>query len=234
MQAFLILNMLQYIDAHCHLSENPTDINVGAVYNASHQSDWKNIIAVTDVQQNIYGAIGVHPWYVSDITSDWESELYKLLCQNPELLVGEIGLDKHKPDMENQIRVFCAQMLLAHELKRGVCLHCVGAWDKILNILKVYRNKLPRFVLSHCYNGAPNDIKRLSDNYNMYFSYGPRNLQDVSRLCATPLDRIVAETDGYTPDDIIGIVNRIGAVLNIAPEKMADIIYRNTMRMLNK
>ena len=226
--------MVQYIDAHCHLVESPTDINVGAVYNAVRQSDWMKIIAITDVQQNIYGAIGIHPWYVSDITSDWESELYKLLCQNPELLVGEIGLDKHKADMENQIRVFCAQMLLAYDFKRGVCLHCVGAWDKLLCILKVYRNKLPRFILAHCYSGSPSDIQRLSDNYNMYFSYGPRNLQDTERLCATPLDRIIAETDGYNPDDIIGVVNRMGAILNIAPEKMADIIYHNTMRMLKK
>ena len=67
MQAFLILNMLQYIDAHCHLSETPADINVGAIYNAARQSDWMNIIAITDVQKNIFGAIGVHPWYVSDI-----------------------------------------------------------------------------------------------------------------------------------------------------------------------
>ena len=234
MQAFLIYQMVQYIDAHCHLSHSLPNIKVGAVYNAARQSDWGLIASALNIKNNVFCAIGVHPWYISEITDCWESELKELLLKNPKLLVGEIGLDKHHPNIETQIRVFCAQMLIANEMKRGICMHCVGAWDKILNILKVFQNQLPRFILSHCYNGAPSDIKKLGDKYNMYFSYGPRNLQDVSRLCATPLDRIVAETDGYTPDNIVGIVNRIASILNIAPEKMADIIYQNTIRMLSK
>lgn len=225
--------MVQYIDAHCHLNPSQPDISVGAIYNAARQSDWAHIIESMDINNRIFGAVGVHPWYVSDIKSGWEQELKKILCDVPELLIGEIGLDKYKPNMEMQMRVFCTQMLIAYELKRGICMHCVGAWDKILNILKVFQNKLPRFILSHCYNGAPSDIKKLGDKYNMYFSYGPRNLQDVSRLCATPLNRIVAETDGYNPDDVVVVVNRIASILNIAPDKMADIIYRNTTQMLN-
>jgi TatD DNase family protein len=226
--------MIKYIDAHCHLSQPPAELTVGAFYNAARQSDWNQIVCVTDDRNNTYGAIGVHPWYVSEITDDWEIKLQDLLRKNPELFVGEIGLDKHKPDMETQTKVFCNQLLLAHELNRGVCMHCVGTWDKVLNIFKVFQNKLPHVILSHCYSGPAQDIKRLGDKYNMYFSYGPRNLQDMTRLHATPLDRIVAETDGYNPNDIISVVNRISVALDIAPEKMADIIYQNTMRMLKK
>ena len=225
--------MIKYIDAHCHLSYPPSEINVGAVYNAARQSDWENIVSVTDVHNNTFGAIGIHPWYISDVTDNWESELQDLLHKNPELLVGEIGLDKHKPAMETQIQVFCNQLLLAHEMGRGICLHCVGAWDKVLNVFKVFQNRLPRFVLSHCYSGNAKDIQNFSEKYNMYFSYGPRNLQDTERLCATPLDRIVAETDGFNPNDVVIIVNRIASILHIAPEKMADIIYQNTLRMLD-
>ena len=224
--------MTKYIDAHCHLSYPPTETNVGAVYNAARQSDWENILSITDAHNNTFGAIGIHPWYISEITADWENQLRDLLQKNSELLIGEIGLDKHKPDMETQVQVFCNQLLLAYEMKRGVCLHCVGAWDKILNIFKVFQNKLPHFVLAHCYSGNPKDIERLAEKYNMYFSYGPRNLQDTERLRSTPLDRIVAETDSFNPNDIVIIVNRIATILNIAPEKMADIIYQNTLRML--
>lgn len=224
--------MMKYIDAHCHLSYPPTETNVGAVYNAARQSDWENILSITDAHNNTFGAIGIHPWYVSDITDDWQSQMQDLLHKNPELLIGEIGLDKHKPDMETQIRIFCNQLLLAHEMKRGVCLHCVGAWDKVLSVLNVYQNKLPHFILAHCYSGNPKDTERLSKKYNMYFSYGPRNLQTPERLRTTPLDRIVAETDGFNPNDVVIIVNRIATILNIAPEKMADIIYQNTLRML--
>lgn len=225
--------MAKYIDAHCHMSDNPTDITVGAVYNAARPSDWRGIVSVLNGQGDIYGAVGVHPWYLSDLYPGWETEIAELLTACPELLVGEIGLDKHTPNMELQIQIFCNQLFLAHDMQRGVCLHCVGAWDKVLNIFKVFRNKLPPFILAHCYSGSPHDIKRLSDTYNMYFSYGPRNLQDTSRLRATPLNKIVAETDGRTPNDVIAVVNRIALILNIAPEKMADIIYKNTIRMLH-
>lgn len=225
---------MKYIDAHCHLSDDTTNINVGAIYNAAKQSDWHSVINVLNTENDIFGAIGVHPWYVSEITDNWESELKELLSQNPDLLVGEIGLDKHRPDMETQTRVFCNQMLLASEFKRGVCLHSVGTWDKVLHVLKVFQNVLPPFIIAHCYSGNPDDIKMFAEKYNMYFSYGPRNLQDTVRLCSTPLNRIVAETDGKNPNDVIVVVNRIAGILNIAPDKMADIIYKNTIRMLGK
>lgn len=227
--------MVKYIDAHCHLSQHPTNnINVGAIYNATSQFDWQPVIDAQNIEQDIFGAIGVHPWYVSDITDDWAAQLSELLKQNPNLLVGEIGLDKYKPDIETQTQVFCTQLLLAHDMGRGVCMHCVGTWDKVLHIFKMFHNVLPPVILSHCYSGSPDDIKRLSEKYNMYFSYGPRNLQDTTRLTVTPLNKIIAETDGMSPSDVITVVNRIAGILNIAPDKMADIIYKNTIRMLGK
>lgn len=224
--------MVKYIDAHCHLSVPQPHVNVGAVYNAARPSDWSHIVSAINKQFDIYGAIGVHPWHLSDLYDGWDIKLKELLIANPTLLLGEIGLDRHTPNMELQNQIFCNQLFIANELNRGICLHCVGTWDKILNIFKVFQNKLPPFVLAHCYSGPAQEIKRLSEKYNMYFSYGHRNLQDTTRLCATPLNKILAETDSQNPNDIITVVNRIAHILNIAPEKMADIIYKNTIRML--
>ena len=160
--------------------------------------------------------------------------LRDILINNPCLHIGEIGLDKFKPDLNTQISVFETQIRMARELERGVSLHCVGAWDKVLHILKTNQNKLPRFILSHGHTGSALDIPEMAERYNMYFSYGPRNLQNVARLHATPLTRIIAETDSKNPNDVIMVVNKIAEILDVAPEKMADIIYANTIRMLKK
>ena len=226
--------MVKYIDSHCHITENPMELAVGAVYNATRPSDWFEIMGAVDVESDIYGAVGVHPWFVSDLPANWAEQLRDILIDNPYLHIGEIGLDKFKPDINTQMSVFETQIRMACELERGISLHCVGAWDKVLHVLKVFQNKLPRFILSHGHTGAAIDIPKIAEKYNMFFSYGPRNLQNVARLHATPLTRIIAETDSKNPNDVILVVNKIAEILDVAPEKMADIIYANTIRMLKK
>mgnify|MGYP002511211201 CR=1 FL=1 len=156
------INMQKYIDAHCHLTNNATlgdiltratKINViWAINNAAKISDWPDIIEISEKNHDIVGAIGIHPWYISDVPDNWSDVMQDLLLQNPQIQIGEIGLDKHKPDMDLQISVFEQQLSLAHELGRGVSLHCVGAWEHIARILRVFQNKLPCFILAYAYN----------------------------------------------------------------------------------
>ena len=219
--------MPKYIDAHCHCKEQPT---IGAIVNTAKMSDWGGVVELST--NGAYGAIGVHPWYISDLPTNWLQQLRKTLIDNPDLMVGEIGLDKHKPDMDLQISVFEQQLEIAHDLNRGVCIHCVGAWERVAHILKTYQNKLPRFILSHGYNGPINQIQKFADSYNMYFSYGPRDMRHSDHILNTPLNRILAETDSDNPSCVIDTVNRIADILHVDHDKMADIIYNNTIGML--
>lgn len=225
--------MNRYIDAHCHIFDANSLAGVGAICNATTIADWPAVVSIINQKQNIFGAVGVHPWHIADLPDDWQNTLRKLLSLHPDLMVGEAGLDKFYADMPRQIDIFTAQLKIAYDSGRGICVHCVGAWDKLQQILKEYRTVLPRFLLMHCYVGSVQDIQKLSAKYNVYFSYGARNLHEHARLLATPLDRILAETDSDNPTDIINIVNHIADILNIAPDEMADIIYNNTIRMLN-
>ncbi len=220
--------MPKYIDAHCHTETVPT---VGAIVNAAQITDWGR---VTDLAvDGVFGAVGVHPWYISGLPTDWLIKLRDVLVANPCLHVGEIGLDKYKPNMELQISVFKGQLLLAHELGRGVSIHCVGAWERMAHILKMSQNKLPQFILAHGYNGPINQIQKFADSYNMYFSYGPREIANPARILETPHNRILAETDSANPSNIVDVVNAIADILHVDRTEMADIIYDNTMRMLN-
>ena len=221
--------MQEYFDAHCHVTTTP---NIGVICNSAHQKEWERVACLSNPAKKIYSAIGIHPWYINELTDNWRSELRDMLLGDSNLLIGEIGLDKHYPDMVGQVDVFVNQLELAHELQRGVCLHCVGAWEHMLQILKAHRNKLPSFIVAHEYSGPKDIIKKIAQKYNMYFSYGPRSLKNTSRILCTPIERILSETDSDTPDDVIDIVAKISAILNVDHDKMADIIYNNIQRML--
>lgn len=213
---------MKYIDAHCHLFDEKLPDNIGAIVNATRPSEWGNVIDIVKNNSNMFGAIGVHPWFVADLVAGWDEKLQDLLIENPEIMVGEIGLDKHKPDMDLQIDVFVRQLDLAVEMRRGVHVHCVGAWDKIFAMLKKYKSKQPPFMLFHRFSGNAGDVARLCADYNAYFSF--MNARNV--VADVPSNRILIETDSNNPLNIMAVSERVAA---ICPK--IDF-YKNTMEML--
>lgn len=226
--------MKKYIDAHTHLSKvRDIDPNTGVIINAAKISDWEDVIAITHSSVNANGAIGVHPWYASDLPIGWDKRLHDLLIQHPKLQIGEIGLDKKRPNFEIQTAVFKTQLELAHSLNRGIQLHCVGAWDVMLNILSGLNGMLPPYIIAHEFSGPIPEIEKMAKKYNMYFSYGPRSIRNHTRILSTPQNRILSETDDTPSVNIVDIVTKIANILNVAPDKMVDIIYNNTIQILN-
>lgn len=215
-------NMKKYIDAHCHLFDEKLPDNIGAVVNATRPADWGDVIAVADKNINVFAAIGVHPWFVGDLVAGWDAQMRELLEQNPGVMIGEIGLDKHKPDMDAQIDVFSHQLEMAVELGRGVHVHCVGAWDKMFAVLKRYKSQQIPFILFHRFSGNAADVARLVADYNAYFSFS-----GVGRVIANvPRDRILVETDSNNPTGIVRVAEQIAAIY---PD--CDC-YENTIGML--
>lgn len=214
--------MKKLIDAHCHLFSYDLPDNIGAIVNATRPSEWGRVIAQANKNINVWGAIGVHPWFVADLVAGWDEQLQDLLIQNPDIMVGEIGLDKHKPDMDLQINVFSRQLEIAAELGRGVHVHCVGAWDKMFAIFKAHKSKMPPFMLFHRFSGNGTDVARLVADYNAYFSF--RDVRDV--ICAVPCERVLIETDSDNPAQIVVVADKI---LQVCPD--CDF-YENTMGML--
>lgn len=217
------MNMRKYFDAHCHLIDADLPDNVCAIVNATKMTEWANVLNQVRVNHNLWGAVGVHPWFVDGLDNGWDVRLFDLLKSDSGILVGEIGLDKYKPNMDAQIEVFVRQFKIAVELQRGVNVHCVGAWDKMQHLLKVCRaDRLP-FVLFHRYKGAVDEIEKLSRKYNAFFSY--RDV-DCQRIARTPNDRILIETDSGNPAQIMKIESDIVAVCG------ERNFFENAIRML--
>ncbi len=234
------------IDIHCHV-DLPIGVGlvdryraggVGAiVINSSTPDDWNDIIDACDAYPDFcYGAIGVHPWCAGDIGVDWKTKLQKLLAQNPKLMIGEIGLDKHYPDMDVQMQICGAQMALAHDMMRPVQVHCVGAWDKMLHILAHNANALPPIIIMHGFSAGMEITEQLLRFDNVYFSFAPRiismpNKEDM--INSIPAGRILVESDSDAPGDILRIVRHLANMRETPSAQLATQIYNNSIMVIN-
>ena len=211
-----------YVDAHCHLlDENEFTLAKTAgveqiICNATNPKDWQKVLAIKDVIH----AIGIHPWYVSDLPENTMIELEKLLEQNPDLHIGEIGLDKCKDDFYKQEEIFMLQLELAEKLKRPVHVHCVRAWGEMLSILKGHKGLK---YLFHGFSGDKNVIQFLS-GYNAYFSVN-RN----TKIPLIPMDKLLIESDA--PDGLPSPANLPFLYLQLGVN--AEQINQNFKRFLD-
>ena len=211
-----------YVDAHCHLlDENEfalaktADVNQ-IICNATSPNDWQQVLAI----KNVIHAIGIHPWYVSDLPKNVMTKLEDLLLQNPDEHIGEIGLDKCKNDFYKQEEIFILQLELAEKLKRPVHVHCVRAWGDMLPILKGHKDLK---YLFHSFSGDKNVIKFLSD-YNAYFS-----VNRATKIPLIPTDKLLIESDA--PDGIPSPANLPFLYLQLGIN--AEQIHQNFQGFLN-
>lgn len=153
--------------------------------------------------------------------SDWEKELDSILSALPMAGVGECGLDSglKNVDMSLQAELLRKHMRIAARHNRSVTMHCVGAWAKLLEIMKEMEKEITRtkkssnaesdrnigvraYVLHSC-NSLP--VQMVGDFLkipNVYFSFSGRALREKQGKLASkiPMDRLLVETD--SPDQV--------------------------------
>lgn len=233
-----IVNTMKYTDAHCHIKPNVfSNPNVvGRICNATQESEWAGF--AENSGDETFTSIGVHPWYITSVQNGWQSRMAEILRQNQTVMVGEIGLDKYHADMPTQIQMFIEQMEMAHDFRRPVHLHCVGAWDKMLHILKEHKNALPPAILAHGFSGDQDLIEKLANEYNMFFSYhASDNATDglVARVLATPNDKLLIESDTFDTDNQIQVLNetteRLSEILCAASDEICEQTNTNFQRI---
>jgi len=180
---------MSYIDAHCHLlkeSEFQDAHLVGVeriLVNSARPSEWDKVESLTGV----IPSIGIHPWYVGEATGDWAQRMEKILVENPELEVGEIGLDKLKPDLARQKQVFLTQLKLAQKYGRVASIHCVRAWGEMMPLLRPFKKDTR--MLFHGFSGDKVVVGFLADSQS-YFS-----VHNGTKIPLIPADKLLIESD---------------------------------------
>ncbi|MGN0244299.1 MAG: TatD family hydrolase [Lachnospiraceae bacterium] len=147
-----------------------------------------------------YGAVGVHPNDVGDMTSA-DMVLLRQMAMDPKIVaIGEIGLDYYYPEPAHEIQKawFVKQLELARELKMPVVIHSREAAKDTVDIMhEMYAEEIGGVV--HCYSYSKEIAKEILD-MGFYIGIGgvltfqnAKRLQEVVEML--PIERIVLETD---------------------------------------
>jgi TatD DNase family protein len=169
------------------------------VVNGACESDWPEVLRLARENKMVLPSFGYHPWYLHERTPDWLSTLENFLDAIPAA-VGEIGLDRWKPDLPYapQEEVFLAQLRLAAERNLPVSIHCLQAWGRLLELLQ--KNPRPHCgLVLHSFGGPAEMIPALA-KLGAYFSFPgyflhERKLKQRAAFRKVPRDRLLIETD---------------------------------------
>ncbi len=210
---------MKFFDAHNHVQddrfgERAAELAAEAarvgiakmVVNGACESDWPQVVALArQFPDLIIPSFGYHPWYLGERTTNWLVNLTHALDETPGAVIGEIGLDRWKPDLayDGQEEVFIAQLRLAAERNLPASIHCLRAWGRLHDLLRATPRPARGFLL-HSYGGPEEMIAPLA-KLGAYFSFPgyylhERKARQRETFRHVPTDRLLIETDA--PDQL--------------------------------
>ena len=142
-------------------------------------------------------SIGIHPLFIDENRLEKDFQVVEQQLVSKECLaIGECGLDKRsETSFDLQQRVFERQLALAEKFKKPVVIHCVAAFQEIIEIKKRLNITVP--MLIHGFSKKEQLAKQLIDA-GFYLSFGKNLLQNPeleSVFKSIPNDRFFLETD---------------------------------------
>ena len=259
------------IDCHVHLQTPPLPHRVEEVLNRSReagvkkficngtrQADWDCVLQLARHHDSVIPCLGLHPWFISKRSDDWQDRLEDLLTRNAAG-VGEIGLDRWvTPRSEDdQEEVFQTQIAIARRLDRPAMIHCLKAWGWLTELLN--KTGVPDAgIVIHGYGGTPEMLEQLS-HYGAWFSFAgnildPRKKKARAAAAAAPADRLLAETDApdmlppkssqpacifdqngqarNQPANLPLVVRELARLRNTDVEDLAHQLWKNASRLI--
>ncbi len=177
---------MKYINLHTHQFSDRHDI-FEIVNQYPHEFD----VAIP------HYSIGIHPWKIDEkrLADDLKMLESKLEFENC-LAVGECGLDKRiEIPFPLQLEVFEKQLQLAEQYKKPVILHCVAAFQEVIDCKKRLNIAVPMII--HGFSKNQETAKQLLEN-GFYLSFGKYllwNPELESVFKTVPDDRFFLETD---------------------------------------
>ncbi|WP_431241654.1 TatD family hydrolase [Flavobacterium sp. P21] len=142
-------------------------------------------------------SIGIHPWYISEerLEADLKIIEEKLQAKNC-LAIGECGLDKRiEQPFEIQISVFEKQLALAEKYRKPVVIHCVVAFQEVIEIKKKLKISVPMIIHGFSKNSQLANQLIVAGFYISFGKYLLRNPELKSVFQNVPNDKFLLETD---------------------------------------
>ena len=177
-------------------------------------------------------SIGIHPWHIVEdrLAEDLAIIENKLQFENC-LALGECGLDKRIDiPFELQIAVFERQLMLAQKYQKPVIIHCVGAFEEVIEIKKRLNIEVPMII--HGFSKNEQTALQLIAN-GFYLSFGKyllRNPELESVFKTVPTDRFFLETDTIE-EGIRDVYALASKYRNINIETLREMVMANFQKV---
>lgn len=220
-------------------------VNIGASLAGSEAT-----VKLSEKYPFIYGAVGVHPSEVEELTEEGIARLRSLCGHEKVVAVGEMGLDYHypEPDISLQKKWFERQLELAREVKLPVIIHSREAAKDTLDIMRALHAEEMGGVV-HCFSYT-RETAREYLNMDYYFGIGGvitfKNAKKLKEAVQyIPMDRILLETDSpyLAPEPHRGernsslnlpyVASAISELKGISYEEVVECTEENAKRLFN-
>ncbi|MCL6269915.1 TatD family hydrolase [Sansalvadorimonas sp. 2012CJ34-2] len=254
-------------DSHCHLdfpafNEDRDDLlqqcfagGIGHIcIPATEQKHWnrlENLLGSHSSGVNIWGAMGLHPYFLASHKDEYLEELDNRLDNKPDniVAVGEAGLDLHidNPNLPRQQELLAAQILIAAHHNLPLILHVRKAHDQTASLLR--RLKFQEGGIVHAWSGSDQQAEafarlgfKLGIGGSLTYERAKRLRRQVTEL---PLDYFVLETDApdiplaglqgqrNSPLTVQEVFSVMASLRNIGPEELKQSLFKNTLDALH-
>ena len=223
---------MAYADSHIHVADprfKGIDSGAEVLFGCSSTPDeWDYLRRM--VGGKVVRFYGTHPWYSE--RTDLEG-LERMLQEDREGNVGEIGLDSKKGRLEDQMRPFISQLELAEKYGRIANIHMIGCESEMLRILREHK---VTYIL-HSFSGPESYIKPFAE-CGCFFSISPRihrksKEKAASLISKIPKDRLLIETD--SPDNPMGMdehMVELSLLMGMSCSELEELTLRNARSLL--
>lgn len=203
------------VDSHCHFDFDAFDDRRESVWQACNEAGIDTLVipaveparlpglfSIVDTLPGIYGAAGLHPWYiqswVDQNSENLVGQLTPFLSHPRCVAVGECGLDGAiNTPLEQQQALFEQQLQLAHDINLPVIVHVRKAHNQVLALLK--KIQPVRGGVIHGFSGS---VELAQSYWMLGFRLGIGGVITYDRahktraaVAAMPLQALLLETD---------------------------------------
>ena len=197
---------------------------------SAKQEDWPKVKKLAEeIPEFVIPSFGVHPWYVTEVSGDWNEKLEVYLQKYSNAVVGECGLDGIKGiDWKKQEEIFVMQADLAKRYNRPMNIHLLKAEDRFCRLQGV----LPKKFLLHAFGGSVDFLKKIID-WGGYVSLSYALLKRknfVNVVKNVPVERLLLESDGpYMSeyDNIEMTAEKIAELIGMCKAGLIEKVYKN-------
>lgn len=212
------------------------------------KSYFDNVVLCEKYPQKLWTTYGLHPHQAKNLAHFIQKTPSSFSKQI--VAIGEFGLDYFRlfSSREEQIQAYEYFLDLSQNYSYPLFLHERNAFQDFISIFQNFSIKNKAIV--HCFTGNKEEAKSYLD-FGMYIGLtgwvtdSKRNQSILESLPFIPLDRLLIETDApylkprnfsykssrNEPAFLVYILDFLSERYSIQKEKLADILYQNTLQV---